>query len=546
MYHCRIQFYFIGQKCNISDVIKKIAPLEHFTHEFSESDTIMEKLTADADVIFINAQGPDVKKTLQELSGCKKEEAQIILLADKEGFAGLEDELPEINDVWMLPMSDKEVEFRFTRWQQVYKQSKDFWETSQYLEATIDHTPNLVWYKDKDGIHEKVNDSFCKTVNKTKEQVAGKGHAYIWDVEQDDPACIESENEVMTKKRTFVSEETIKAGEGIRMLTTYKSPLYDLDGSVMGTVGVGIDVTQERIYEKELLSKNQTLETIFSTIDCGMMRHTLNGDRIISINRAALKILGYESQEELKEAGFDLIANSVVEEDKERLRECIKTLKKEGDNVSVEYRVQHKNGEILHVMGNVKLMQENGELIYQRFLLDCTEQKRQEKKRERRHTELVRALSIDYSLVCFIDLHTGISITIQNNDNEQDLNAIFSGETMFEDSLERYIQEFVHEEDKEMLRKAASLETLTTELLKKPIYYVTYRTSENDKMTYFQLKAVHAGHDEEGSGIVLGLRSVDEETRKEIEQKDMLEDALLQANRASKAKSVFHMISVHR
>ena len=149
MYHCRIQFYFIGQKCNISDVIKKIAPLEHFTHEFSESDTAMEKLTADADVIFINEQGADVKKTLQELSGCKKEEAQIILLADKDGFAGLEDELPKINDVWMFPMSDKEVEFRFIRWQQVYKQSKDFWETSQYLEATIDHTPNLVWYKDK-------------------------------------------------------------------------------------------------------------------------------------------------------------------------------------------------------------------------------------------------------------------------------------------------------------------------------------------------------------------------------------------------------------
>lgn len=45
--------------------------------------------------------------------------------------------------------------------------------TSQYLESAINSVPNLIWYKTKDGIHEKVNDSFCKTVNKTKAQVEG-------------------------------------------------------------------------------------------------------------------------------------------------------------------------------------------------------------------------------------------------------------------------------------------------------------------------------------------------------------------------------------
>ena len=74
---------------------------------------------------------------------------------------------------------------------------------------------------------------------------------------------------------------------GLRTLSTYKSPLYDVDGSVMGTVGIGVDVTKERAYAKELLRKNQTLETLFATIDCGVMCHTLDGSRIISINPAA-------------------------------------------------------------------------------------------------------------------------------------------------------------------------------------------------------------------------------------------------------------------
>lgn len=540
MYHCRVHFYFIGSNCRVADVIKEMAPLEHFTHEFSENGGGLEDLAADADVIFVNLQGLDAEKTLRELAEKKKQGAEVILLADKDAFIHLEDNLSKISDVWTMPMSDQEIEFRFTKWQQACKMRKDAWQTSHYLEETINHIPNLVWYKDKDGVHEKVNDSFCRTVNKTKKQVEGRRHAYIWDVEQDDPACIESENEVMTKRETCISEETIQTGEGLRTLTTYKSPLYNLDGSVMGTVGVAIDVTQERAYEREILSKNQTLETIFTTIDCGVMRHTANGERIISVNRAALKILGYESLAELQEAGFDMVAPSVVEEDRKRLEECIMSLKEAGDNVSVEYRVKHKNGDILHVMGSIKLLVENGELIYQRFLLDCTEQKMQEKKKERRHTELIRALSTDYSFVCFVDLHTGCSIPIQNNDeNERAFEAIFSGEAPYKDCMERYIQEFVHEEDREMLREESSLENLQKELSENQICYISYRTYRNNTVKYFQMKAVYAGNDEGENGIVLGLRSVDAETRKEMEQRDLLENALSQANRASKAKSVF-------
>ena len=50
-------------------------------------------------------------------------------------------------------------------------------------------------------------------------------------------------------------------------------------------------------------------------------------------------------------------------------------------------------------MGNVKLLQAGRELIYQRFLLDCTAQKLREKKNEQCQMELIQALSIDYDVV---------------------------------------------------------------------------------------------------------------------------------------------------
>ncbi|MCI9584418.1 response regulator [Clostridiaceae bacterium] len=540
MYHCHIRIYLTGHERRMADMLKEMPPLEHFTHEFSESDEPDEALASGADVILADVRDMDAKKALGVLCASRKEEAELIVIADKAQIPLLAGALPDIKDIWTAPMSGEELRFRFLRWQQGCKMSRDLWESRHFLEAAINNSPNLIWFKDKEGIHEMVNSSFCRTVNKTREQVQGRGHAYIWDVEQDDPVCKESEDKVMRTGKTMVTDETIVTGEGMRMLTTYKSPLYNPDGSVMGTVGIAVDVTQERSYKQEIIQKNRTLETIFTTMDCGVLCHSMDGSEILSVNRAALHILGYESQNELMDQGFFLVASSVLDEDRQELQDAIRELQEEGDSVSVEYRVRHKNGEILHVMGNVKLLRENGKLFYQRFLLDCTAQKLEEEKNERRQMELVQALSIDYSVVCFFDLDSGKGRMIRSNDSKScGRETSFRGDISLEESMERYIENFVHAEDKETLRQFASLERLRKELVEKKTDYVNYRVSTDSGTVYFQLKAVRAGLWDGDHGAVLGFRSVDKEIRDEMEKKNLLEDALLQANRASKAKSVF-------
>ncbi len=549
MYHCHIHFYLAGCPYRFAKVIKEIPVPEHFTHTFSESSTPQKELAAEADVVLACIADMDVEEALGALLTDRRQDSQLILLANSSQIGQLSAALPHIRDIWTLPLSEEELSFRFLRWQSTYKMEKDFWETSHFLEATINHVPNLIWYKNREGLHEKVNECFCETVGKTKQQVEGRDHFYIWDVDPNDPAnnandCMESDNEVMNSRITRVSEEVVKTGDGTKLLTTYKSPLYDLDGSVMGTVGVAIDVTQERAYEKEVIQKSQTLENLFTTLECGVMCHTLDGRRIISVNKSALDILGYESQEELMERGFDMVASSVVDPDKETLRRSIQSLKKEGDSVSVEYRVRHRNGDILYIMGNIKLIRENGNLAYQRFLLDCTAQKQREHKErienERRQMELIQALTIDYNLVCFFDLDTDEGKLLQIKDQDTSLfGSVFSGKLIFSESTERYIQEFVHEEDRDMLRGFLSLEKMKEGLAERLLFYTNYRTVQNGEVKYYQLKVVRAGRWNEDHGMVLGLRSVDEETRKEMEQKALLEDALLQANRASKAKSIF-------
>ncbi len=544
MYRCCVHFYLVGWEKQDAELVKGIPPLESFSHVFAESPRPEQELAAAADVILADLRKLDAVETVSSLAAARREGSQLIALAEAEQFVPLSPFLPQLQDIWTAPLSAPALQFRFQRWLEGYKQSKDLWQTDQFLEAVINGAPNMVWFKDKNGIHEKVNDSFCKTVNKTKEQVQGQGHAYIWDVEHDDPACIESERIVMETEQTYVSEETVQTGDGNRLLTTYKSPLYDLDGSVMGTVGVAIDITQERAYEQEIIQQNQILEAIFTALDCGIICHSLDGSQIISINRAALDILGYSSQEELTKDGFYIVAPSVLEEDLELLTAVITSLKKEGDSASVEYRVHHTSGDIRYIMGTFKVLRENDRLYCQRFLLDYTAQKQREQQErletERRQMELVQALCADFSLVCAFNLDTGIGQALRTGDCPIGLlNTLFSGELDFEHCMEQYIANCVYEEDREAMRQDCHREYLAEKLTEKEIFYLNYRTLCCGTMRYFQMKAVRTGDWNRTRAVVLGFRNVDEETRQEMEKKTMLEDALAQANQASRAKSVF-------
>ena len=545
MYRCCVHFYLMGWETEATRLLKDIPPLDHFSHTFTSSAQPEASLAAQADVILADLRTMDAASALQALTAVQKEDAQLIVLAGSEQLPQLSPFLPRLRDVWTAPMTEEALKFRFQRWQESDKRSKDLWQTSQFLDAVINGAPNLVWFKDKSGHHEKVNDSFCRAVNKTHEQVQGRGHAYIWDVEQDDPACIESERVVMETEQTHVSEELIQTGGGPRLLATYKSPLYDWDGTVMGTVGTAIDITQERAYEQEIVQQNRTLESIFTSLDCGIICHSLDGSRIISINQAALDILGYRSQEELAQSGFFLAASSVVDEDKEPIKKLISGLKKPGDSASLEYRIRHPDGRILHIMGNMKLVEENGQQFIQRFFLDITTQKMQEQQErietEQRQRELVQALSVDYSLVCVFDLVSGAGRSLRASDCPDGVfNRLFIGDLQLERCMDGYIDACVYEEDRETVRAATRRTRLEETLASNSILYLNYRTMCRGEMRYFQMKAVRTGDWSKGlHTLVLGFRNVDEETRQELEKKTALEDALDQANQASRAKSMF-------
>lgn len=539
MYHCHLHINLVGADCPVFDRLRALPALPNFTHTIQE--IIQPGPCGSADVIFLDLEGLEPQGALTALTADPGAGPQIIVLATPDQVPALEPFHPVIHDIWVLPMSGGEIDFRLGRWQAACKRERDHWETSQYLEATINSIPNMIWYKNKDGIHEKVNGGFCAIVGKSKDAVQGKDHCFIWDVGPEDAeVCAQTDRKVMSTGETITAEESVLSGNERLLLTTYKSPLYDLDGSVMGTVGVGIDITKERAYQAELMRRNHTMETIFTSLNCGVLCHSLDGSRIISINDAALKILDYASAEEMAQSGFRMVAPSVVDEDKPILRACITGLKNVGDSSDVEYRVLHKDGTLIHVLGNIKLIEENGEVLYQRFLLDVTAQKLQEQETQRRQLALIQALGADYNIVCSFDLKTGRGNPLRLElppDVAQRL--AFAQEPSLTNFTERYIQELVYEPDRDLFRRFASRDWLVQALGEKPVLYTEYRILYDDRIQYYEMKAVRIGVWGERQDMVLGIRSVDDAIQSQIKQRQLLEEALAQANQANKAKSTF-------
>ena len=260
--------------------IRKAEPMENFEYFPVVLSEFNPEEARKGDIVIIDIPVEDELAEIRRL--CKKN-ALLIFCGSSMQIAGLsENDMKSCSDIWMTPLSEKLVSFHF---QQLFKQiklGKDAYLTHTYLHTVMDNIPDLIWFKDIRGSHLKVNNAFCNAVGKTRSDVEGRGHYYIWDIEPDEYACgeyicLESEEMVLQSRKTCVFDEMVKSKQGMRQFKTYKSPLFDENGELMGTVGVAHDVT-------DLGNMTVELEIILRSMPFAILVYDDKG-RITDINR---------------------------------------------------------------------------------------------------------------------------------------------------------------------------------------------------------------------------------------------------------------------
>lgn len=261
MYRKTLHINLFGISDAIRAALEGTAPLEQFSHRFASYDVWDDDAFLAGDVVIVNSE--TLRRVLGEglpSSGLASLAAQrrnlrgnafgaFVVVASAQELAGWgTEDYAHVDAVWTAPLDEPRIAFEFGRLQHEARLASELRLARTYLDTAIDSTPELIWFKDDRGAHLKVNDAFCSTVEKTKEQVEGRGHYFIWDITPEEYAigeyvCLESEDETMAAGHTCLFDEQVKTKRGMRQFKTYKSPLFDEDGRVMGTVGIAHDVT---------------------------------------------------------------------------------------------------------------------------------------------------------------------------------------------------------------------------------------------------------------------------------------------------------------
>jgi PAS domain S-box-containing protein len=140
----------------------------------------------------------------------------------------------------------------------VEQRTSELRKQSHALQALIDNLPHMAWMKDSAGRFVAINRVFAESTGQPMDALLGKTDEQIW------PQSIadryrEEELQVIQRRQQMTIEESIVSIPG-SLYETFKAPIIDTDGSVLGTVGFSRDIRPQREMEVELARRAEQAE----------------------------------------------------------------------------------------------------------------------------------------------------------------------------------------------------------------------------------------------------------------------------------------------
>jgi two-component system cell cycle sensor histidine kinase/response regulator CckA len=128
-----------------------------------------------------------------------------------------------------------------------------------YLSAIIENQPGLVWLKDVDGRYLAINHEFARTCGrKWPENIVGLTDVDVWPREFADKYRADDAKVIKSGKSIIVEEPVLDKGE-TKWFETFKTPVFDRQGTIIGTTGYAHDITERKRMEEERLELERQL-----------------------------------------------------------------------------------------------------------------------------------------------------------------------------------------------------------------------------------------------------------------------------------------------
>jgi PAS domain S-box-containing protein len=216
--------------------------------------------------------------------------------------------------------------------------------SESHLRTLVKTIPDLIWLKDINGVFLSCNPMFERFFGAKEMEIIGRTDYDYVDRVLADFFRINDQKAMEAGKPTTNEEWVTFADDGHRaFLETIKSPIYDSDGTVLGVLGIGRDITERMLAAQILQASEKRFRAIFDQAPIAISLIDLQGHPIISNSRLS-KMLGYSSDELSKMMFTDFTYPQDVDKDLNQFAELI------AGKISwynMEKRYLHKSGEIL-------------------------------------------------------------------------------------------------------------------------------------------------------------------------------------------------------
>ena len=257
---------------------------------------------------------------------------------------------------------------------------------SDYLENLLNYAnaPIIVWDQ-KLGIT-RFNRAFERLTGKSADKVQGMSFEALVPENKQEEAKAHICRAIAGERWDGVEIDIMQADGKVGTLLWNSATLYDTDGTtVVAIMAQGQDITRRKLAEETLQKSKQRYRSLFENSLDGIYTSTPEG-RFIEANPALVKMLGYESKEELLSINIpkDLYVSESDRPGPTQRNRIFRTRfkKKDGAQISVE-------------INSWVFFNEKGEPVYyENIIRDITEREKLEKRmRQAERIEAIGALS---------------------------------------------------------------------------------------------------------------------------------------------------------
>ncbi len=112
-------------------------------------------------------------------------------------------------------------------------------------QALLDNIPHMAWMKNTQGAFLAVNEAFAQASGHNRIDILGKTDRDVWPIEHAE-RYMADDRRIMASGERFFVEEPIHEGGDVKWFETFKTPIRDSAGLVIGTVGLAREITGRR------------------------------------------------------------------------------------------------------------------------------------------------------------------------------------------------------------------------------------------------------------------------------------------------------------